>query len=68
MSQESKEFVQLRNDIYAAELSKCPAPVEVEPDVREEDNWPLLICRCCGKRRPIKPLMHVCMDCFLESL
>lgn len=66
MSIESREFIQLRNDIYAAELSKCPEPVTVEPDVSEEDDWPRMICRCCGHRKPIRPMTHVCQECFEE--
>lgn len=42
MSIESREFIQLRNDIYAAELSKCPEPVTVEPDVSDIE------CEACN--------------------
>ena len=59
MSVESQEFIQLRNDTYDAERSKCPPEVIVEPDVDE-----LPICLCCGERKRMRPMMHVCQECF----
>ena len=64
MSEESRDLHTLREGSYARALSDCTVPVEVEPDVDESDNWPLMICRSCGKRKPIRPLTHCCQECF----
>jgi hypothetical protein len=61
MTHESKEFVELREGEYARARSQCPPEVVIEPDE------PNTVCRCCGERKRIKPMMHVCMECFEEE-
>jgi len=57
---ERAEFNQLRNDIYAAELSRCPVPVDERPTRREvEDDGD--ICIMCGK-----PAKRICQECQEE--
>lgn len=60
MSIETRELTSLRDGLYAA------ASVGVEPKEtpeRRDEDWPMGRCVCCGERRPIPYMQHVCEEC-----
>lgn len=72
---ESREFVQLRADQFAMAAHESarhitgtclagegPTLRECREDEALNTRWGM--CLCCGERRQIRVMMHVCESCF----
>ena len=64
MGVESMEFVAMRDGYYLRAALEAQEQDRSVPEPRPEvDDRTTGRCVCCGERKPIRPMMHVCDEC-----